>query len=163
MAAAAEEAKRQALSTAAQEEQRLAKMKALEEEKRQALLAAASDEARRKAIAAKAEEDSRKKAEEENKLAELKRKQAEAKAEFESRKKEQEANQELGMKLLAEKYPERKTEEIFEDSYRKTTRITLNRDGKVIFYKKVKHNWGGMFYFKDNQSISEHQFFIDTQ
>jgi len=41
-------------------------------------------------------------------------------------------------------------------------RIIIQQDEKINVYHKVKHNWGGVFYFKDYQSIGKHQFEIES-
>lgn len=62
-------------------------------------------------------------------------------------------------KRMAEIYPDEKTEEVFKEPNKTTTRIIVNREGKVIVYSKVEHKWGGVFYFmqypgREPQSIS---------
>ena len=41
-------------------------------------------------------------------------------------------------------------------------RIIIQQDEKINVYHKVKHNWGGVFYFKDYRSIGKHQFEIES-
>lgn len=41
-------------------------------------------------------------------------------------------------------------------------RIIIQRDKKINVYHKVKHNWGGLFYFKDYRSIGKHLFMLES-
>ena len=41
-------------------------------------------------------------------------------------------------------------------------RIILKEEDKLNVYHKVKHNWGGVFYFKDYRNIGKHQFILET-
>ena len=42
------------------------------------------------------------------------------------------------------------------------TRVIINKGEVVRVYHKVKHYWGGVFYYKNYRIISEHQFEIET-
>ena len=33
--------------------------------------------------------------------------------------------------------------------------ITVSEDDRMVVYKKVKHPWGQLFYFKDGESIGQ--------
>ncbi len=66
-------------------------------------------------------------------------------------------------KELKEKYKDGKTVEVIEAKSKTTTRTIIKKDGKVNVYLKVKHNWGGEYYFIDNspvkvQSITKHYY-----
>jgi DNA polymerase III alpha subunit (gram-positive type) len=41
-------------------------------------------------------------------------------------------------------------------------RIILKEEDKLNVYHKVKHNWGGVFFFKDYRNIGKHQFILET-
>jgi len=41
-------------------------------------------------------------------------------------------------------------------------RIIIQQDDKINVYHKVKHNWGGVFYFKDYRSIGKYQYEIES-
>ena len=63
---------------------------------------------------------------------------------------------------LASKYPEGVTEEQYEDASKKVKRVIVNQDGIANEYREVTHNWGGVYYFRNGQSISKTIFYIDT-
>lgn len=56
-------------------------------------------------------------------------------------------------KELKEKYKDGKTVEVIETKSKITTRTVIRKDGKVKVYLKVKHNWGGEYYFIDNSPV----------
>ena len=62
---------------------------------------------------------------------------------------------------LKEKYPRRKTVETEKAGTSTNTYIYVNRGDFVNVYKKVEHNWGGVFFFIDerptNQRFWEHE------
>jgi hypothetical protein len=64
---------------------------------------------------------------------------------------------------LARKYPEGKTVENYELKDQKITRIIINHNGIANEYRKVEHSWGGVFYFKNGQSISKTIFYSETK
>jgi hypothetical protein len=138
----------------------------------------AEDEAAKKA----AEEAAKKAADEEA------RKKAEAKALFEQQQANKQANTALetannsnqveidkAVKLsdevrskdflseLAQKYPEGITVENFQEANRTITRVIVNRSSIANEYKKVKYNWGGLYFFKNNMSISQNLFELETK
>ncbi len=62
---------------------------------------------------------------------------------------------------LMKKYPDGKTVEIIKTKNKTVTRTIIRKDNKVTVYLKVKHSWGGEYYFIDNspikiQSITKH-------
>lgn len=63
---------------------------------------------------------------------------------------------------LAQKYPEGVTEEITKEATKTIITRIVVRDGKGDEYKKVVHNWGGKFFFKNGESISEFVFNTET-
>ena len=63
---------------------------------------------------------------------------------------------------LASKYPEGVTEEQYEDASKKVKRVIVNQDGIANEYREVTHNWGGVYYFRNGQSISKTIFYTDT-
>ncbi len=64
---------------------------------------------------------------------------------------------------LARTYPEGVTEENYEDKSKKIKRIIVNYNGVANEYREVIHNWGGVFYFKNGQSITKTIFLTETQ
>ena len=56
-----------------------------------------------------------------------------------------------------ETLPEISIEEIPE-SNRTITKVTVRKNDKVTIFSKIVYKWGGIFYFKDNISISESYF-----
>ena len=43
------------------------------------------------------------------------------------------------------------------------TEVILNREKILRVYHRVKHNWGGVFYFKNYRAISKTLFFLETK
>lgn len=77
------------------------------------------------------------------------------------------AKEDENKKLLAQ-YPDEKTIETFEDVNKKITRVIINRNGEIVVYEKVKHSWGGIFFFAkypglEKKNISEQHFVKSTQ
>lgn len=66
-------------------------------------------------------------------------------------------------KDLGEKYPSGLTEEITKEGNRTTTTRVIVADGKGNEYKKVVHNWGGVFYFKNGEAITERVWTKETE
>ena len=63
---------------------------------------------------------------------------------------------------LARKYPEGKTVENYDLKNQKIVRIIINKNGIATEYRKVIHDWGGVYYFKNGQSISKTIFTNET-
>jgi hypothetical protein len=63
---------------------------------------------------------------------------------------------------LAASYPDGVTEEVFTEGNRTITKRIVVKDGLGNEYRKVKHGWGGVFYFKNGVSISERVWLQDT-
>lgn len=63
---------------------------------------------------------------------------------------------------LAQKYPVGITEETVSESGKKITKLVVNRQGIANEYQKVKWNWGGVYYFKNGESISKAIFDTET-
>ncbi|MDP4687252.1 MAG: hypothetical protein NWS53_10155 [Salibacteraceae bacterium] len=68
---------------------------------------------------------------------------------------QEEFSQEEKQKSLQEKYKERKTVETETVGSSIITYIYINRGNFVTVYKKVVHNWGGVFYFVDDRSTNQ--------
>ena len=64
---------------------------------------------------------------------------------------------------LAKKYPKGITVENYELKKRKVKRVIVNYDGIATDYRRVKHSWGGTFYFRNGQSISKGVFQVETR
>ena len=54
---------------------------------------------------------------------------------------------------LKKKYPDKKTVEVIEEKGKVTTRTVIHKDNKITVYLKVKHNWGGVYYFIDKSPL----------
>ena len=69
--------------------------------------------------------------------------------------------EDVQQKRLMEKYPERKTVETEKAGTSTITYVYINRGDFVNVYKKVVHDWGGVFFFIDerptNQRFWEHE------
>lgn len=70
------------------------------------------------------------------------------------------SNTEVILKELKEKYTKSRTEEVIEDSNKKTYKVIYNDNGNFTIYSKTVHSWGGIFFFVEKpplpkQNISE--------
>lgn len=64
---------------------------------------------------------------------------------------------------LQNRYPVGVTEEVKMEGRKEVTyRVVIDNEHHGYLYRKVKHPWGGEYYFKNNTSISEFQFTKDT-
>lgn len=69
---------------------------------------------------------------------------------------------------LLKRYPNERTIEVINEDYKKITKVTINRDNMVTIFLKVEHQWGGVFFFKDNtpyplENISKSYFEVATK
>jgi len=66
-------------------------------------------------------------------------------------------------KELGEKFPNGTTEEIYTEGNKTITKriVVLNNLGNE--YKKVVHNWGGVFYFKNGEAVTERVWIQETE
>ena len=131
------------------EEQEVAEKKALADR----LAAAQADEDERKAKTAKAFAEA-----EERKAAS----KAKAAVEAEERRKKFDAIKQAHQDELKRKHTENRTEKSYEEQGKKITEITIVRDDVVDVYRMVTHNWGGVYYFKNEKSISKQFYFKET-
>lgn len=67
------------------------------------------------------------------------------------------------MSELAKKYPEGLTEEVNEEGSKKVTRRIIVNGNLGVEYKKVEHNWGGIFYFKNGSPTTEYVWLKETE
>jgi hypothetical protein len=188
---AEEEARLRAAELKALEEQKkVAAVAKVEEDKRLAAKNAEDQELRRKAAAEKAEEDKRKaaevKAEQDARMAraaaaagEERKAQEKARAEAEKRAREAAALKQAeaaaavtSAKNLLEKAPLKtkdagrilsRNEKIYREGTKEITEITIEREFQTFIYRKVKHDWGGMYYFKNDASITKYDFDTETK
>jgi hypothetical protein len=58
-------------------------------------------------------------------------------------------------KELAETFPSGITETVSEQGNKVITTRVVVKDGKGDEYKKVVHNWGGVFFFKNGDAVTE--------
>ncbi len=65
---------------------------------------------------------------------------------------------EIYLKELAKTAPKGVSEKIITDEKKTLKIIIVNFDGIANEYKEVKHNWGGLYYFKNGQNISKTYF-----
>ena len=64
---------------------------------------------------------------------------------------------------LAKKYPEGVTVENYDFDKRDVKRVIVNYDGLAKEYRKVKHSWGGTYFFRNGQSISKAVFKVEIR
>jgi len=64
---------------------------------------------------------------------------------------------------LAKKYPEGITVENYTPKGKTIKRVIVVNSGVANDYREVKHDWGGKYYFKNGQSISNNIFFSETR
>lgn len=164
------EASRKANLTKAEEE-RKAKLIA-DEEQRKLARAAAEEETKRKAKE-KAEADERNKLKAQEDAEERKRLIAKQKEEEEEKRKasliQQQEKREQLKPSVVQGYDQRnlertnpplpnvKVEEIIEDN-RTITKAIVEMPNRDLIYQKIVYKWGGVYYFKENMSISETMF-----
>jgi hypothetical protein len=55
-----------------------------------------------------------------------------------------------------------RTEEVIEEVNRTITQVTVSRERMTYVYKKVAYNWGGVYYFRDDDSITNGVFKLET-
>ncbi len=178
---AAEEAKRreQLEKEEIERRQKEADLRRAEEE-RMAAEQAAETEKRQIAETAKAEADARKQASENAAFEEDRKKKAKAAFEAQQRAQAQaesvsEAQKRDRSEAMAKMEEERKslsikdagdvvsrTEEVIEEVNRTITQVTVSRERMTYVYKKVAYNWGGVYYFRDDDSITNGVFKLET-
>lgn len=161
-----------------QQRKQIAELKAKEEE-RKVYEKKMEEQARSEAEVRKAEEDRRlkdaaaKQAEEERR-----RQEAAAKADLEKRKREarEKFQGEQGSQAAkpAQSVEDRpmtiqeagnivsRTEEIIQEDKRVIRQITIKRERHTFVYRQVKHEWGGVFYFKNDIDITKNDFEMET-
>ncbi|MFM2206084.1 MAG: hypothetical protein RL213_59 [Bacteroidota bacterium] len=66
-------------------------------------------------------------------------------------------------KIKDSDYQEGITEETITESNRSIKRVVIKVDGKADDYQKVVYNWGGIFYFKNEMSITQTTFEQDIK
>lgn len=65
--------------------------------------------------------------------------------------------------FLASIYQVGITIEITKDPKKEVKRVIVNRDGMCNVYSEVKHSWGGKYYFKNSETISQLVFNKETK
>ena len=63
---------------------------------------------------------------------------------------------------IARKYPEGVYQDVVFESNRSIERTIVNKNNVVDVYKKIKYNWGGVYYFKNEKAISYGMFQSET-
>jgi hypothetical protein len=66
-------------------------------------------------------------------------------------------------KILSSDYKEGITEETVKESNRTIQRVVVKMDGSATNYQKIVYNWGGIFYFKNEGSITQSTFEQDIK
>jgi hypothetical protein len=66
-------------------------------------------------------------------------------------------------KELAEKFPSGITEETYIEGNKSITRRVVVTAGKGNEYKRVEHNWGGVFFFKNGEAVTERVWKSETE
>lgn len=64
---------------------------------------------------------------------------------------------------LSKIYPEGITIETTKDKWKETKRVIVNRNGMCNIFSEVIHSWGGKYYFKNNETISQYVFTKETK
>jgi len=64
---------------------------------------------------------------------------------------------------LAKAYPEGVTVENYRQNNQRIKRVIVNYDGVATEYREVKHSWGGVYYFRNDKSISKNVFMVETK
>lgn len=154
-----EKAKR---AKAKEEEERLKKENAEKNKNLYGAKGKEDEDKRKQQMNAKADEDARRIAEAKAKEEDLARllKEAKAKSEEELRKLMADARMKS---YLSKIYPEGITIETSKDKWKETTRVIVNRSGICNIFTEIKHSWGGKYYFKNNETISQHVFTKETK
>lgn len=63
---------------------------------------------------------------------------------------------------LAARYPQGVTEEKYKDGNKSITKRIVVEGNRGTEYMKVEHDWGGVFYFKNGDAISQNKFESET-
>ncbi len=66
-------------------------------------------------------------------------------------------------KELANTFPEGVSETVEKEGNRTTTTRVVVKDGSGNEYKKVVHEWGGVFYFKNGEAVTERTWKSETE
>ena len=64
---------------------------------------------------------------------------------------------------LASLYPEGKTVNNSSKGNKKITQIIMVKEGRGIEYQKIKYNWGGVYYFRNGDPITQLIFEKETK
>jgi len=172
-----EEESRKAAGLKAAEEQRLAQQALQAEEARSKAEAARAEDERKRAALAKAEEEKRA-SDAERAAAEQRKRQEQSMADEERRKREARERAEReqkasanAAKVIAEQKPMSiadagnivsRTENTFREGTKEITEITINRERQSFVYRMVRHDWGGIYYFKNDNSITKRDYDVES-
>lgn len=55
-----------------------------------------------------------------------------------------------------------RSEEIIQEDGRVIRQITIKRERHTFVYRQVKHDWGGIYYFKNDIDITKNDFELET-
>jgi len=174
-AKAEEEARRTSALKAEEEARSRAEKQRAAEEAQRASAAQMEEEAKRNAARQKAEREARKLAEAELAADEQRKREALAKAEEERRQqiarekamlaKAQSvtppAKAELEVKPLAPAGPGAilsKDRRTYREGKKEVTEVTITHERATLLYKKVQHDWGGVYFFVNENSITKLEF-----
>jgi len=67
------------------------------------------------------------------------------------------------LSTLAQKYPTGVTVEEYKEKNRVVTRIIVSDGSIANEYKKIKYNWGGLYFFKNNESTTQGVFDVEAK
>ncbi|MCK7537006.1 MAG: hypothetical protein MZV63_41610 [Marinilabiliales bacterium] len=62
-----------------------------------------------------------------------------------------------------ENYNKGKTVEVIEKENMKITRTVFVESSAILIYLKVEHEWGGVYFFRNDQCISEYLYEIELK
>ncbi len=174
-AKAEEEARRSSALKAEEEAKARAEKQRIEEEAQRASAAQMEQEAKRKAARQKAEEEARKLAEADLAADEQRKQEALAKAE-EERKQQIAREKAMLAKTMAATPPPKvevetkpavpagpgavlsKDRRTYREGKKEVTEVTVTHERATILYKKVQHDWGGLYFFVNENSITKREF-----
>lgn len=161
----AEQRQRSALAKAEEESRLKAETAKAEEEKRRAAAARAEEETRAGDLTRFAEAEQRKKEEQAKVEEERRKREARERAEREQRASANATKVQTGQKPMsvadAGKMLSR-SEEVFREGTKEITEVTIVRERQTFVYRMVRHDWGGLYFFKNDNSITKRDFEIES-
>lgn len=163
-----EEQRKQIAVLKEKEEERKVLDRELQEKTRAEAEARRAEEERSVAQATANQAEEARKQKEAAEAADLERKKKEARERFER----EQRSQPTIAKIFKEERPISveeagniisRTEEIIQEDKRVVRQITIKRERHTFVYRQVKHDWGGVFYFRNDQDMTKADFDLETR